>query len=553
MGNVTKIQSRFSHFLRSPWTFFLSLSIIKLWLISHLPIRASYAGYDNLRYVVLAANFLDPNVPYDQFTLVRQPGYPAFIVLSYLLGIPLRFSQEIVYLAVGFLLAWSCSKFYFNQTTTHIFAILYIFAPFSFHWNRQTLADVLYLPLTASIVACLIHLINCNSHRSILSWSAVLGIGLAWFWNTRLEGIWIIPSILLGYSVLALRYWQFQKKLKRRLDALKKIAIVGTLIVFPTFLTTSILSFNNYTKYGIFDTNDLKSPGFEKAYSSLQKVTAQTWQPMVEISQETRQNVYAVSPSFQQLKSYIESQNHWRTSSCESGICDDYAAGLFYWVLRESVAQAGYYKSAPKTEEFYSQISREVDAACQSKTLTCESEKILAFLPDFHPEYLPLWARSIGKLSNSLLQSSLILKLDSGEVDQNIRSRYYAKMTRESANFIEQRSQNINQFKDRLVLLISRLYKIGFTVLLGLAAIGFILEVINLSRMKFKEKRFPLIFLGILISCIIIRVVLIAYIDVTSWSVDTGDRYLRPILPMFWLIICLGFNSFWKHCNRIRI
>jgi hypothetical protein len=549
MGNIPGICSRW---LRSPWTFFLSLAVFKLWLIGHLPIRASYAGYDNLRYVILANTFLEPSIPYDQFTLVRQPGYPAFIVLSYLVGMPLRFSQEIVYLAAGLFLAWSCSKFYFNQTTTRIFSILYIFAPFSFHWNRQTLADVLYLPLTASIVACLIHLVNFKSDRSLLFWSAGLGLGLAWFWNTRLEGIWIIPSIGIAYSIVALRDWKFRKEGKQGLDTFKKIALIVFLILFPVFFTTSIISVINNVKYGIFGTNDLNSPGFEKAYSSLEKVTSQTWQPMVEISHETRQKVYAISPSFRQLQPYIESDNHWRKSSCESGICNDYAAGLFYWVLRESVAQAGYYKSAPKTEEFYSQIYREVESACQSKTLTCESEKPLAFLPDFHPQYLPLWAKSIGKLSNSFLQSSLILKLDSGEVDQNLRSRYYAKITREPANFVERRSQNLNQFKDRLIVSISRLYQIGFTVLLGLATISFILESITLIFTKFPERSLPITFIGIVLSCIIIRVVLIAYIDITSWSVDTGDRYLRPVLPMLWLTICIGFNGFWQHFDRIR-
>jgi hypothetical protein len=553
MGNTIEMKSRFSLFCRSPWAFFLGLSIFKLWLISHLPIRASYAGYDNLRYVILAANFLEPNIFYDQFTLVRQPGYPAFIFLSYLVGIPLRFSQEIIYLLAGLFLAWSCFNFYFNKTITNIFSIVYILAPFSFHWNRQTLADVLYLPLTALIFACLIHIVNCQSDRSLLRWSAALGMVLACFWNTRLEGIWIVPSIGFAYSIIALKYWFSRPKKWRKSIEFKKMTIVFCSIVLPVILTTSGISWINATKYGIFDTNDLKSPGFEEAYSSLEKVTSSTWQPMVEISRSKRERVYTVSPSFRQLQPYIESDNHWRKSSCESGICDDYAAGLFYWVFRESVAQAGYYKSAPNTEAFYHQIAREVDAACQAKTLSCESEKPLAFLPDFHLQYIPLWVKSIGKLNQSLIQSSLILKLDSGEEDRELRSQYYARITREPADFIDGRSQNINQFKDRLIFAISKIYNIGFTVLLGLSAIGFGLEAIGLIQTKGQVRSISLGFLGLVLSCIIVRIVLIAYIDVTSWSVDAGDRYLRPILPMFWLFACIGFIYFWKHFDRFRI
>lgn len=549
MGSITEIKSRL---FRSPWTFFIGLSIVKLWLISHLPIRASYAGYDNLRYVILANNFLDPNISYDSFTLVRQPGYPAFIFLGYLVGIPLRFSQELIYLAAGLVLAWSGSKFYFNQTTTLIFSILYIVAPFSFHWNRQTLADVLYLPLTAFIVACLIHILNCQNDQSLLKWSAALGMALAWFWNTRLEGIWIVPLIGFAYGTLTLKYWFSHKRRKRDKIDFLRLAIICITLIFPVVLMTSVICFINDSRYGIFETNDLKSPGFEAAYSSLEKVISPTWQPMVEIPRSTRQKVYAVSPSFRQLKSYIESDNHWRKSSCESGICDDYAAGLFYWVFRESVAAVGYYKSAPKTEDFYYQISREIEIACQSKTLICDSEKFVKFLPDFHREYIFLWAKSIGKLSKHLIQSSLILKLDSGEEDRQLRKQYYATITREPADFIDRRLQNVNKFKDRLILSISRIYQIGFTVLLGMSAIGLMLETIILMKTKFQDRSLPLTFFALVMSGIMIRVVLIAYIDVTSWSVDAGDRYLRPVLPMLWLVICIGVVYFGKHFDRIK-
>jgi hypothetical protein len=549
MGSITEIKSRF---FRSPWTFFIGLSIVKLWLISHLPIRASYAGYDNLRYVILANNFLDPNISYDSFTLVRQPGYPAFIFFSYLVGIPLRFSQEMIYLAAGLLLAWSCSKFYFNKTTTLIFSLLYILAPFSFHWNRQTLADVLYLPLTALIVSGLIHIVNSQNYRYLLKWSIALGMVLAWFWNTRLEGIWIVPLIGFAYGCFALKYWGSQEIIRQpRLDLIK-IAMICFFLIFPVVLITSAISLINYSRYGIFETNDLNSPGFKSAYSSLEKVTSQTWQPMVEIPRSTREKVYAISPSFRQLKSYIESDNHWRKSSCESGICEDYAAGLFYWVFRESVAAIGYYKSAPKTEEFYYQISREINTVCQAKTLTCDSEKVLAFLPDFHPEYISLWGKSIGKLSKNLIQSSLILKLDSGEEDRQIRKQYYATITREPADFIDRRLQNVNKFKDRLILSISRIYQIGFTVLLGMSVIGFMLETIILMKTKFQDRSLPLTFFALVMSGIMIRVVLIAYIDVTSWPVDAGDRYLRPVLPMLWLVICIGVVYFWKQFDPIQ-
>ncbi|MGC1197842.1 MAG: hypothetical protein WA882_13180, partial [Geitlerinemataceae cyanobacterium] len=58
--------------------------------------------------------------------------------------------------------------------------------------------------------------------------------------------------------------------------------------------------------------------------------------------------------------------------------------------------------------------------------------------------------------------------------------------------------------------------------------------------------------LSLILSCILVRIVLIAYIDVTSWPVDAGDRYLRPVLPMLWLMICLGIVYFKNHFDRLK-
>jgi hypothetical protein len=551
------------------WFFWaIAFVLLKLWLIAHLPIRASNAGYDNLRYVILAQNFLQPPHAYDSFVLVRQPGYPFFILLSYYLGIPLRFAQEILYLASGCFLADALVRQYSAKLASRFLFVLYTFAPFSFHWNRQTLQEVLYLPLTAVIFGCIIHLLTAKTDRSLLGWSLFLGFVLAWFWNTRLEGVWILPAIVLTYlflllakidwrrylwkgsrlSILPFRGFYEGKRLALRSFCFQSIGLSIACIFLPVIFVTSSISLANFLQYGLYDTNDLKSAGFQAAYTSLTRVSPQRWQPMVAVPQATREEIYAVSPSFRKLKPMLETANSWKAESCRSGVCQDYAAGLFFWAFREAVVQAGYYQSVPQTEAFYFQIAREVKEACTLHKLSCRGTQRLVFFPQIHAEYVRPFLQSIGVLGDRLLDSSLILKLDSGVEDEKFRQHYYSKITREKANFFQERTLEINQFKDRVIVLISKIYQWCFPILLGWSAIGIGMAMGTPSL----GRSLPLYLFILALCCIGVRILLVAYIDVTSWSVGEGDRYLRPVLPMLWLMMGVGSQYGMQRCDRWR-
>ncbi|NET07057.1 MAG: hypothetical protein F6K16_20625, partial [Symploca sp. SIO2B6] len=386
--------------VNSIWIFALVLAIIKLWLTSHLPIIAIWAGHDHLKYVQMAFEISDfsPPFPYNQYTLMREPGYPFFIRLSYILGLSLRFSQELIYISSGFLLAWSFYKYYCNKIVVILFLTLYIFVPASFYLNRLTLRHAIYLPLTTFIISCLIHLINSKSEKiRFLRWSTILGIGLAWFWNTRPEGALIIPAIAIAYIIITIQILHSHYNLRYALNLVSH-SIVRVLI--PVFLVTLLLSTITYFKYGVFATNDLKNPGLKAVYSRLTTVSPDRWRYKVPVPRETRMEIYSVSPTFWKLSHYLEGEGKgWFTASCKTiDICDDYGGGWFVWALRDAVAKVGEYRSAPATEDFYYRIDHELKAACQSGQLKCKNRlfSLSSFAPDIHPEYVDSFVKSLG-------------------------------------------------------------------------------------------------------------------------------------------------------------
>ena len=85
----------------------LTLALVKLWLLSPQEVIARSAPHDDTLFVGLALNILQGEWlgAYNQFTLMKGSGYPLFIALSNLLGLPLILSQELLYLGSCFLLS----------------------------------------------------------------------------------------------------------------------------------------------------------------------------------------------------------------------------------------------------------------------------------------------------------------------------------------------------------------------------------------------------------------------------------------------------------------
>jgi len=182
----------------------LMIAGLKLALVAHLPLRAVFADRDNLRYVLLAENFLQGDTTYDAFALLRQPIYPVFLALGHGLQLPTRLWQEIGYLFGGLGMMGAIARFYHRPRLATFGFVLYAFAPFSFHWNRQTLQEVVYLPLMALLVGAVIGTIEARQWRFYL-WSGLLGTVFALLWNTRPEGVLLLPVLGLTFGIIAWR------------------------------------------------------------------------------------------------------------------------------------------------------------------------------------------------------------------------------------------------------------------------------------------------------------------------------------------------------------
>jgi hypothetical protein len=102
------------------------------------------------------------------------------------------------------------------------------------------------------------------------------------------------------------------------------------------------------------------------------------------VSFAKRQAIYKVSPSFAQLKEFLEDKATIEaTTGCAlySWTCGDYAGEFFVWALRDAVANKGYYQTPVRAAEFYNNISKEIATACDKGVIKCKTNP-MPFIPN---------------------------------------------------------------------------------------------------------------------------------------------------------------------------
>ena len=194
---------------------------------------------------------------------------------------------------------------------------------------------------------------------------------------TREEGIWIVPGLLIMLFLKALQLKKQNLPIKDVFSRFACFSLIATLFV-------SLIALINYHNYGKFEVVDFKGKAYSQALKSLNSVDVGSDLPYLPVSFDKRQEIYRVSPTFSQLKDYFEDKGKgWTSPGCKiyPWTCGDYAGGWFAWALRDAVASKGYYESPVRAAEFYNNITKEIETACDIGIIKCRTNPI-PFMPN---------------------------------------------------------------------------------------------------------------------------------------------------------------------------
>ena len=329
---------------------------------------------------------------YDQLALAKGPGFPMFMAINGILGLPITFSLAATF--VGSALALSLTLNRVGSPPIGSFFVFGLIVSNFALFPTRLVRDNLYVSLTLFAVVLFLEIFVVPTHKKrspIVLF--LLGIIFGAFFLTREEFLWIFPFFLFLFAFFV---WS-NRKILTTFAPWGPVAIALLGFIVPVFG----VGISNYLQYGVFQTNDFTQGSFPAAYSKLQEINSKSASiPYLPVPKSIREEVYNVSPKFVELKQALETDLlGWQTHSCQRypETCGDYGGGWFAWAFRDAVAQAGYYSDATSANVFYSELTQEIQEACDRETISCKASGI---------PLVPLITRdAIERVSNSFVNS----------------------------------------------------------------------------------------------------------------------------------------------------
>jgi hypothetical protein len=359
---------------------FYLFSIGYVILSLHLPVSIyTEAVHDDALYwsnarLILGGHWLGE---YNQYTLAKGSGFPIFQAVNGLIGTPITLTISLFYLFACGLLARTLRALGVNKYIVLILFFATLFHPqlFPTHISRENIYPALSLIIISGVIKLVFAPQPLDRQlKSIIFYGLVFGL----FWITFEDGIWIISGLLLLLLLKILQLKQLNQPITEVSCRFGYFSLVAIAFV-------SLIGLLNYQKYGKFEVVDFKGEAYSHALKSLNSVDGgQDDLPYLPVSFAKRQAIYKISPSFAQLKDFLEDKGKIGTTvgcSLYSWGCSDYAGEFFVWALRDAVADKGYYQSPQGAAEFYNHITKEIETACDSGFIKCKTN-LMPYMPN---------------------------------------------------------------------------------------------------------------------------------------------------------------------------
>lgn len=398
------------------WGGLVAIGLLSLWIRMAFPIAGNgWAVYDDFLFVRQAAEMGMGNWlgDYNNLTHAKGIGYSVFMLLNHAIGLPLKFSEQAVYLLTCAFFAITLGQLYRSRKLAFITFVLLAFMPTPWAgWiGGRVVREGVYLSQALMLVTLAIRcwvLPADSSAQTLLraQWKSLIVFGLVagWYWLTREEGVWLLPALLI-----LLFYW-----LVRQRDWRRQWRSIAWVLVLPALVMTVVVgavNTANYAKYGVFRNNDFRSSDYQAGYGALTRIRHDHWQRYVLFPKDARERAYEMSAAARELRPYFEGQGgqDWLRAGCEqtrTSPCPEILSGWFMWALRGAVANAGHYGSAKDAKAFYRRLAREIDEGCRARPGDCYPQRA-TLLPPWHEGYLAdtaeaSWAvfRTLATLGN---------------------------------------------------------------------------------------------------------------------------------------------------------
>ncbi len=381
--------------------------------------------------------------------------------------------------------------------------------------------------------------------KNWLGWMLLYGLSFGCIYLCREDGMWIMPFFAAAFLIISLLLI---------VEKSKNIIFKIICMVLPFAISIGIICgycYMNYTHYGRFIVSDFTSSEFKAAYGALTSLQQDSWHPLVAVPRDVREDVYDVSPLFAQLENGLKSD--WIENSWKNKTIGDFQSGSFYWALRETVSQLGYYDNAQLAQMYYEQLTQEIQTAVDDgrlKTVTDSIKLRKSVTPPIKAEYIP------DVLAETFVGFRTVMLFDQCTPYAE-KAVGYPEEIQMVENFIYQQGDT-GYVPGTDISYISPARKAMHTILeLFIPVYRYCIPVMLIISLFWQikklyadivEKRFDtesmlnIVMLGLL-GMALLRCAMIAFVEVASFNIGTYIMYLSTVHP---LIILYSFTGFVK-------
>ncbi len=486
---------------------------------------------------------------YSWFTIAKHMFFSVWLWLLNLLHIPYLIGGQLLYFVVCVVMMNALSPVLKKRLHSFFAFLVLWFSPYS--WAQFTLRvyiDNIYPSLCLLFFAGVIGVcLRINKPvKYTIAYAVAAGIGLGLSWLTKDDAVWILPfgiCATLIYFVFALLKKEGIKKTAARIA-------VPLIAVGIFFGCTTAYKAMNYKYYGRFVISDYTSKEFKDAISALVRADTDIPHKHVLLCENARQKVYAKVSSFEKLSSLLETQEYKKGFGT-----DEYNSAGIIWAIRKTAFDAGLADTAPKAEQFYESLSREINDAFEDGKLASTNKNILsglsATLIPYDNVYLaPTAKETLSSLGTLLFfkQTSSLAPLSYASVEQAkayedfifTRTSYSAVAGTNEADYYPW-----NVAAEIVFQIIVWIYRILVWAVLffGFWRLG---KDIKKTLAELRKREFSaqglmtVVALGVLLSALL-RIVMISYIEVSSFCIGTYLLYLAPAGAILLVFYIYGF------------
>ena len=528
------------------------LLIIKLIIVQVQPIASKYTMIYDDQLMVEQANSIVSGKwlgEYNSKTLTKGVVTPLFIALIYILHIPFLMGKEIFYGIACIVVIVVLSKKIKSKVALILIYTVILINPIQYSAQlSRVYRDGIYAALILYLLAFLIAIFinkkeNCKKQ---VKYFIGLGIAFSATYLCREETIWLLPGILIITLVTIIPNY-FNKKI-----------LLYLIPIMITVISINIICILNYKYYGVYILNQYWGKSFQSAYGALLRVKPEKEKQRVPITRETMNRLYEVSPKFAELKDFLEGKegDNWR----EIGITveGEMTGAYVQWALMDAVESEGYYETATKAEQYYTDLANEINKLCDDGIIESRTQRIVSNSCYFNLQDI---IKTIIKMPETIeyqysLKDISMMVINPGQVIGGEEGKAtFEKMTNQPIVTMGYYTQKINSTRIRIIEKIEKIYEYVNPYLFYISIVAATIFVLyNIKRLK--EIYEECIILLVLASLYASRIFIITFTKEMMFEEALNISYLACIYNIQYLfgVISITFliGSFRRKYNVQR-